>query len=141
MRATNWTLSAKIKGFKPFVDIAKNRRQLSVTSSPRFLGEGLAKARYSPSWPSRPSGVVNGSMVSGMSTSFRGPPFIGATRGVRILVATPVNEGKQVDMEFADGSAYRCLALVDMCKRFVRKPLLNNRKNHNDIYNSNNKQQ
>lgn len=28
---------------------------------------------------------------------------------MRIVVATPVNEGKQVDMEFADGSAYRFL--------------------------------
>ncbi|CAK9085938.1 unnamed protein product [Durusdinium trenchii] len=42
-----------------------------------------------------------------MSSSFRPPSSIGAARGMRIVVATPVNEGKQVDMEFADGSAYR----------------------------------
>ena len=118
MRASTWTLGSRfnegIKGFKTFGDkgfnpFAKGRRPLSVTSSQRSVSGCLAKARHS-SWPSRASGLsMRGSMVPGMS-GFRGPPFVGATHGMRILVATPVNEGKQVDMEFADGTAYRCLA-------------------------------
>lgn len=122
MRASTWTLGSRfnegIKGFKTFGEIqnkglkekfnlfAKGRRPISVTSSQRSVRGCLAKARHS-SWPSRASGLsMRGSMVPGMS-GFRGPPFVGATRGMRILVATPVNEGKQVDMEFADGTAYR----------------------------------
>ena len=107
MRASNWTLGSSIKGFKTLVDIAKHRRQFSVVSAPRFR-EGLARVRHSShSWTS-PSGLsMSGSMVSAMSKGFRGPPFVGATRGMRILVATPVNDGKQVDMEFDDGTAYR----------------------------------
>ena len=126
MRASTWTLGSRfnegIKGFKTFGDklgdkgvkglkekfnpFAESRRPLST--SQRSVSGCLAKARHS--WPSRASSLsMRGSMVPGMS-GFRGPPFVGATRGMRILVATPVNEGKQVDMEFADGTAYRCLA-------------------------------
>eukprot|EP00439_Symbiodinium_sp_Y106_P003214 s4273_g1.t1 len=31
----------------------------------------------------------------------------GATRGIKIAAASPVNDGKQVDIEFADNTAYR----------------------------------
>ena len=56
----------------------------------------------------------------GMSSSFM-PPCVGATHGMRIVGATPVNEGKHVDMEFADGSAFRFLSDVaaDGCKTFT----------------------
>mmetsp|Transcript_74096 Transcript_74096/g.131008 ORF Transcript_74096/g.131008 Transcript_74096/m.131008 type:complete len:570 (+) Transcript_74096:56-1765(+) len=50
--------------------------------------------------------------LSALSRSVRGvctSPFglLGATRGMKIASARPVNDGKQVDIEFADKTAYR----------------------------------
>eukprot|EP00437_Effrenium_voratum_P033125 CAMPEP_0181475676 /NCGR_PEP_ID=MMETSP1110-20121109/41310_1 /TAXON_ID=174948 /ORGANISM="Symbiodinium sp., Strain CCMP421" /LENGTH=621 /DNA_ID=CAMNT_0023600927 /DNA_START=76 /DNA_END=1941 /DNA_ORIENTATION=+ len=43
-------------------------------------------------------------LARGMSTS---RSILGQTRGMKVVAARPVNDGKQVDIEFADGSDFR----------------------------------
>lgn len=76
------------------------------TSSSRSASSTNAPVRPRPSATSH-SGLAMGrcSMARNMSSSPRS--VLGATRGMKIATARPVNEGKQVDIEFADQSAYR----------------------------------
>eukprot|EP00439_Symbiodinium_sp_Y106_P044269 s570_g5.t1 len=68
---------------------------------------GTATARSTPALAPRSarSGLAMGRCSVRASTSPRS--VLGATRGMKIATARPVNDGKQVDIQFADESAYR----------------------------------
>ena len=104
MRASTWTsktitgFAAKFNSFGTFKDIAKAQQATSSLKAPQHawplgtrMKSSMATTRATPLGFSGPTVPINGS----------------ATRDMRILGAKPVNEGKQVDMEFSDGSAYR----------------------------------
>ena len=111
MRASTWARKTLTSGIiKSSRDIVSRRHFLVANSSTRFLSGTLTKGPHH----------VWSQYARGMS-SFRPPSCIGATRGMRIVGATPVNKGKQVDMEFADGSAYRFSpdTIANGCKTFT----------------------
>lgn len=55
----------------------------------------------------RSMGLSMGRCALSRSTSSSSRSILGATRGMKIAAASPVNNGKQVDIEFADNTAYR----------------------------------
>ncbi|CAE7530930.1 Bbox1 [Symbiodinium necroappetens] len=90
---------ARVKDFA--VNAAEETYSAAMLQSSAPFG---ATARSAPSLAPR-SGLAMGRCSVRASTSPRS--VLGATRGMKIATARPVNDGKQVDIEFADESAYR----------------------------------
>jgi len=106
------TLLARVKDFA--ANAAAETYSAAMLQALAPYGTSSSRSASSTNAPVRPrslatshSGLAMGrcSMARNMSSSPRS--VLGATRGMKIATARPVNEGKQVDIEFADQSAYR----------------------------------